>query len=158
MRPRLKQALAAAAAAALSATAAAAGDSRMAVITGQGEATINGARLSAREVYYFYFAENGRTSFSVKTDVGAIGFSGDIDARPAPHLYTLTVDSIVRTKPGKPADRQTATGTCELHYGATQTAVTSVDCKADVEGGGKALLHFDSDGQPAKVNAIPDAE
>jgi hypothetical protein len=142
---------------AIGASVALAGDSRMAVITGEGEATINGARLSAREVYYFYFAGNGRTSFSVKTDAGAIGFSGDVDARPEPHLYTLTVDSIVRTKTGKPADRQAADGTCELRYGDRQSDVKSITCTATVEGGGKALLKFDGDGLPAKVNAIPDA-
>jgi hypothetical protein len=156
-RRRLKLALGAGLGAALVGGAALAAGSLMAVMSGDGEATINGARLSAREVYYFYFAENGRTSFSVKTDAGAIGFSGDVDARPEPHLYTLTVDSIVRTKAGKPADRQPAEGTCELRYGATQTAVKSIDCKATVEGGGKALLHFESDGAPAKVSSIPDA-
>jgi hypothetical protein len=156
-RPGLKLAMGAGLAACLAAGAALAAGSLMAVISGDGEATINGARLSAREVYYFYFAENGRTSFSVKTDAGAIGFSGNVDARPAPHLYTLTVDSIVRTKAGKPADRQAAEGTCELRYGASQTAVTTIDCNATVDGGGKALLHFESDGLPAKVTPIPDA-
>ena len=131
--------------------------SLMAVIGGSGEVTVNGARLAATQVYYFYFSNNGRTSFSVHTDAGAIGFSGQMDARPEPHLYVLTVDSLVRTKTGKPADRQDAEGTCELRYGDKQTDVKSVTCNATVDGGGKALLKFEGDGLPAKVSPIPDA-
>ena len=70
--------------------AAAAGGSLMAVMSGAGEVTVNGARLAARELYYFYFAENGRTSFSVHTDAGAIGFSGEVDVFPAPGPGTNT--------------------------------------------------------------------
>lgn len=141
---------------ALAGSAAASG-SRMAVMTGSGEATISGARLTVDKVYYFYFANNGRTSFSVQTEVGAIGFSGEVDAQPEPHLYTLTVDSIVRTKAGKDADRQDAEGKCELRYGDRQTDVKSITCNATLAAtGAKVLLRFDGDGAPARLNAIPD--
>lgn len=140
-----------------SAGAAAAAGSLMAVMDGSGEVTVNGARLTVDKVYYFYFANNGRTSFSVHTEVGAIGFSGEVDARPEAHLYVLTVDSLVRTKAGKPADRQDADGTCELRYGDKQTDVRSITCNVTLtDGGSKALLAFEGDGLPAKVSAIPD--
>ena len=130
-------------------------NSLMATVPGKGEVTINGSRLVTDKVVYFYFANNGRTSFSVFTDAGAIGFSGDVDARPEPHLYSLTVDSIVRTRTGKDTDRTPATGKCDLRYGDSQMMVTSIDCTVTAEGG-PSSLHFTGNGQPATVTPLPD--
>ncbi len=127
----------------------------MAVVPGSGEITISGARLIVDKVVYFHFNNNGRTSFSVFTDVGAIGFSGDRDGRPQDHVYALTVDSVVRTKQGKEGVRTDATGDCRLAYGDTQNDVTAIDCKADTDAG-PALLHFKGNGEPAKVTPLRD--
>ena len=129
--------------------------SLMAVVPGSGELTINGAKLAVDKVIYFHWDNNGRTSFSVFTDAGAIGFSGNVDARPQPHLYSLTVDSIVRTKTDKDSVRTAAVGLCDLHYGAAQTAVTAIDCKADGDSG-PVILHFTGDGEPARVTPLAD--
>ncbi|MDB5431678.1 MAG: hypothetical protein JWP35_2794 [Caulobacter sp.] len=128
----------------------------MAVVPGSGEITISGARLIVDRVIYFHFNNNGRTSFSVFTDIGAIGFSGDQDARPQAHLYTLTADSVVRTKQGKEGVRTPATGECRLAYGDTQNDVDAIDCKADTDTG-PVLLHFKGNGEPAKVTPLRDS-
>jgi hypothetical protein len=131
-------------------------DSLMAVVPGAGEVTVNGTRLRAGKVVYFYFANTGRTSFSVSTDAGAIGFSGEVDARPKAHLYVLTLDSMVRTREGKDSVRTTATGHCDLHYAERQTEVTAIDCTSDGEGGTFALA-FLGNTLPAVVTALPDS-
>lgn len=150
MRARMVRA--AALAGALFMTAAAPDEGGLGVIHGQGTLTVRGTDTAVSKIFYLHTATTARTSFSVFTATGGIGFSGGEDIQPTLAHYTLLVDSILT---GNPPERMPAKGACDMLFAASKKVIVrSLICRATTAFG-VMRLSFTADGNASGFGAIP---
>ena len=96
--------------------------------------TVKGQDVPCRGVAYMVFPSNHRIDFTAITETAGWAFSGEDDANRGGR-YTLALDSVLNPASG----RFDADGRCEMQVADDRRTVTSLDCRASVEGGDFSL-------------------